>query len=333
MSERSSTDGRDDTDLAALLAAAGPRSKAAPEAMAGVRAAVEAEWRATVAARRRRRQFTGWAAAAGVAMAAVAVWIAQPTLAPGDALVASVTRVVGEVQQDDGDGDWVPLDGAAPVKAGTQLRTGSGGRVALRLTDGVELRLDSGTLVAFEDAAHAHLSQGAVYVDSRARAGGASPDFELATPAGAVRHLGTQYEARLASDGLRVAIREGRVQVGTPTGAVQGAAGEQLVVGAGRVERSALAPNAAEWNWLATVTPPFTLEGRSVEDFLEWAGRETGRAVVFASPEAAAQARAVTLNGTVEGLTPDEAVAAVLSTTSLRAGIEAERIRVEAAAP
>jgi len=333
MSDRSNTDGRDDTDLAALLAAAGPRGQAAPEAMARVRAAVEAEWRATVAARRRRRQFTGWAAAAGVALAAVAVWIARPVLAPGDALVASVTRVVGEVQQDAGGGHWMPLDGAAPLKAGMQLRTGSGGRVALRLTDGVELRLDSGTLLAFEDAEHARLSQGAVYVDSRAEAGATSPDFELATPAGAVRHLGTQYEARLAGGGLRVAIREGRVQVGTPTGAVQGAAGEQLVVGAGRIERSALAPNAPEWNWLATVTPPFTLEGRSVEDFLEWAARETGRAVVFASPDAAERARAVTLSGTVEGLTPDEAVAAVLSTTSLRAGIEGDRIRVDAAAP
>jgi ferric-dicitrate binding protein FerR (iron transport regulator) len=263
----------------------------------------------------------------------VAVWIARPVLAPGDALVASVTRVVGEVQQDAGGGHWMPLDGAAPLKAGMQLRTGSGGRVALRLTDGVELRLDSGTLLAFEDAEHARLSQGAVYVDSRAEAGATSPDFELATPEGAVRHLGTQYEARLAGGGLRVAIREGRVQVGTPTGAVQGAAGEQLVVGAGRIERSALAPNAPEWNWLATVTPPFTLEGRSVEDFLEWAARETGRAVVFGSSEAAERARAVTLSGTVEGLTPDEAVAAVLSTTSLRAGIEGGRIRVDAAAP
>ena len=333
MNERSRDDGLDDTNLAALLAAAGPRGQAAPEAMASVRAAVEAEWRATVAARRRRRLFTGWAAAAGVAMAAVVVWIAQPTLAPGDPLVASVTRVVGDVQQDTGGGRWIALDGTVPLKAGTQLRTGSGGRVALRLTDGVELRLDSDTLVAFADAEHARLSQGAVYVDSRVEASGTSPDFELATPAGAVRHLGTQYEARLAGSGLRVAIREGRVQVGTPTGAVQGAAGEQLVVVSGRVERSALAPNAAEWNWLATVTPPFTLEGRSVEEFLEWAARETGRAVVFASTGAADRARAVTLSGTVEGLTPDEAVAAVLSTTSLRVGIEADRIRVEAAAP
>jgi hypothetical protein len=41
----------------------------------------------------------------------------------------------------------------------------------------------------------------------------------------------------------------------------------------------------------------------------------------------------VTLSGTVEGLSPDEAVAAVLSTTTLRAQIETGRIRVESVAP
>ena len=333
MNEESRIDERDDTDLAALLAAAGARSRATPEAMASVRAAVESEWRATVAARRRRRQFTGWAAAAGVAMAAVAVWIARPAYPPTDAVVASVTRVVGEVEQDSGDGRWSALAAPGALSAGTRLRTSEGGRIALRLTDGVELRLDSGTLVALEDAAHASLSQGAVYVDSRTESGATAAAFELATPSGKVRHLGTQYQARLAGDGLRVAVREGRVQVGTPTGAVQGTAGEQLIIRDAGVERSALARNAADWHWLAGVTPPFTLEGRSVEDFLAWAARETGRVVVFASHEAAERARAVTLSGTVEGLTPDEAVAAVLSTTSLRAEIEAGRIRVEPVAP
>jgi hypothetical protein len=38
----------------------------------------------------------------------------------------------------------------------------------------------------------------------------------------------------------------------------------------------------------------------------------------------------VVLRGTVEGLTPDEAVVAVLSTTSLRPVVEAEHIRIDA---
>ena len=72
MNEESRTDARDDTDLAALLAAVGPRGQPSLDAMASVRAAVAAEWRATVAARQRRHRFTSWAAAAGVAAAAIA---------------------------------------------------------------------------------------------------------------------------------------------------------------------------------------------------------------------------------------------------------------------
>ena len=331
MNEETRTDARDDTDLAALLAAVGPRSQASPEAMASVRTAVAAEWRATVAARQRRRNFTTWAAAAGVAVAALAVWIAQPLRAPDGEVMASLTRVVGDVQQNEGDGRWVPLDPAASLKTGAQLRTGTRGQVALRLNDGVELRLDSRTLVAFEDAQQARLAHGAVYVDSHAEPGTTPSDFTLGTPVGTVRHLGTQYQARIANGDLRVAIREGRVQVGSSAGTVQGAAGEQLILGGGRVTRSELAANATDWDWLATITPPFSLEGRSVDAFLAWAGRETGRAVVYGSPDAEQQAREVILSGTLEGLTPDEAVAAVLSTTSLQAVADGDRIRIEAA--
>jgi ferric-dicitrate binding protein FerR (iron transport regulator) len=330
VNEESRTDGRDDTDLAALLAAVGPRGQPSPEAMAAVRAAVEAEWRATVAARQRRRRFTTWAAAAGVAAAALAVWVAQPLRAPGGEVVASLTRVVGDVQQNAGDGRWVPLESAGSLRTGAQLRTGTGGQVALRLNDGVELRLDSRTLVAFEDVQQARLAHGAVYVDSHAGPGTTPADFTLATPVGTVRHLGTQYQARIANGDLRVAVREGRVEVGVAAGTVQGSAGEQLILSNGRVARSELAAHAADWDWLATITPPFSLEGRSVDAFLAWAGRETGRAVVYGSSDAEQQAREVILSGTLEGLTPDEAVAAVLSTTSLQAVAEDGRIRIEA---
>jgi hypothetical protein len=68
-----------------------------------------------------------------------------------------------------------------------------------------------------------------------------------------------------------------------------------------------------------------------VDVFLAWAGRETGRTVVYGSPDVEQQARAVILSGTLEGLTPDEAVAAVLSTTSLQAALDGDRIRIEAA--
>lgn len=333
MNEELRSDTRDDRDLAALLAATGARVRPSAGAMAEVRSAVEAEWRSTVAARRNRQRTTVWAAAAGIAVAAVAVWIARPWVQPGGEIVASVARVVGEVQQDSGDGDWTPLEATDSVAAGARLRTGPEGRAAVRLQSGVELRLDSGTVVAFEDPGHARLAAGALYVDSGAQPGAASSDFALETPAGSVRHLGTQYEARLQGGALRVGIREGRVEIGGPGGRLQGAAGEQLVLEDGRVTRSPLATTADAWGWVAAVTPPFSIEGRSVDAFLAWVARETGRTVAYASPDAAQRARQVVLSGSVEGLAPDEAVVAVLSTTSLRSSIQGERIRVDAATP
>jgi ferric-dicitrate binding protein FerR (iron transport regulator) len=300
--------------------------------MAEVRAAVEAEWRATVAARRTRQRTVSWAAAASVAVAAVGIWIAWPMLQPGHTVAGTVARVVGDVQQDAGGGRWTPLAAADSLEAGTRLRTGSTGRAALRLADGVELRLDSGSVIAFEDRDRARLSEGAAYVDSGTEPKAASPSFALETDAGSVRHLGTQYEARIVDGALRVGVREGRVEIASRSRRVQGQAGEQLVLRDGEVTRSQLPSNAAEWDWISSITPPFSIEGRSVDEFLAWAARETGRTIVYATPEAAQRAREVALRGTVEGLTPEEAVAAVLSTTSLHPSVEAGRIYVDASA-
>jgi ferric-dicitrate binding protein FerR (iron transport regulator) len=307
----------DDVDIAALLRTAGARPAATAQAMADVRAAVEAEWRATVAARRRRRLVTGWAAAASVTVAALGVWLVRPLLQVEPQIVASLTRTVGSVEQNVGDGRWTPVATSAPLVSGTQLRTARDGRAALQLENGVELRLDARTLVAFEDTGYARLSQGAVYVDSGSPPGTQGSSFVLDTPAGPVAHLGTQYEARVVDGGVRVGVREGRVRLSHASGDLVGAAGESFTVRGNEVIRA----------------PPFSIDGRSVEEFLVWAARQTGRTIVYASPAAAQQSRRAVLSGTVEGLTPDEAVRAVLSTTSLAPDIGSEHIRVEVTQP
>jgi ferric-dicitrate binding protein FerR (iron transport regulator) len=172
-----------------------------------------------------------------------------------------------------------------------------------------------------------------VYVDSGSSPGSPSPDFVLDTPAGSVAHLGTQYEARILDGGVRVGVREGRVRLSHAWADLVGAAGESFTVRDNEVIRAPLAPTAPEWDWIADVTPPFSIEGRSVEDFLIWAARQTGRTIVYASPAAAQQARRAVLSGTVEGLAPDEAVHAVLATTSLAPDIGAAHIRVEMTQP
>lgn len=330
MSVQSSADEGDDADLAALLAAAGPQVQPAAAAAAEVRAAVEAEWKSAVASRRTRRRFTIWTAAAGIAAAAVVVAIVRPWDVPPPGATARVVRVVGEVEADAGRGRWTRVADGTGITSGTRLRTGVGGRAALAL-EGLALRLDTHTMLALEDPERATLSQGAVYLDVAPGGGAVSPHFDLETPAGTVQHVGTQYEARVTGDAVRVGVREGRVRLERLAGDLVAEAGERLIIADGRIEREPLAPTASDWNWVAVVTPPFSIEGRSVDEFLAWAGRESGRQVVYATLQAEEQARRVMLRGTVEGLTPDEAVTGVLATTTLDAVVEPGRIRVMAA--
>lgn len=320
----------DESDIARLLAKTGPRARPPVASVDEVRNAVEAEWRRQVDARTARRRYTGWAVAAGVAVAAVGAWLARPLYLPEHGAVATVARVVGDVRVESGRGQWEPLAAGTTVEPGTVLSTGSSGRAALDLENGVQLRLDVGTELALNDVDDATLSRGAVYVDSGAT-GVADARFVLETPAGDVRHLGTQYSATVDGDALRVGVREGRIEVTGKRASMIAGAGELLVIDEGRVTRSSLARNAPEWDWVTNVVPPFEIEGRTVHEFLAWASRETGRDVAYASPDVERLANRVTLSGTVEGLPPQQAVDAVLATTSLSAQVADGRIEVSAA--
>ena len=310
-------DSGDDPDLAALLRAAGPRLAPPPEVAAEVRAAVAAEWPATVAARRPVRRVTPWlAAAASVAAVAVGTWLLAPQWMGAPEIVATAARTSGPVEYRHGaDGAWQPLASAARLQRGDQVRTTTTGRAALRRADGLEVRLDAATTLTFATADTARLMAGRVYVDA-GQAGVRAGAFEVATEFGEVRHLGTQYSVGLASEALAVAVREGSVVVEGDAQPVIARAGERLTVQRdGRIARSNVTPHDEEWRWTQSVAPEFVIEGRTLDQLLAWAARETGRQLVYSSAEAAREAEQTVLKGAVAGLTPEQAVAAVLKTT------------------
>lgn len=327
----------DDADLAALLRAVGPRDQPSPEMTAEVRAAVAAEWRVAAAARQpaKRRSVQPWLAlAASVAAIAIAVGIALPRWNGGDVAVATVARVDGtvEVRHSDANG-WQPLAAGATVAEADAVRTSSAGRVALHREDGLEIRLDAATQLAFDDAGHASLTDGRVYVDAGAPGSGPA-SFVLRTPQGDVRHLGTQYSAALTDGTLQVAVREGSVAIEHGQPPVIARAGEALLIARdGTVQRTRVAAYGDAWRWAEAVAPPFAIDGRSLDEFLAWAARETGRTVVYASADAAREAERTRLKGSVAGLAPEAAVTAVLaSEPALQHEIANGQIRVTHAA-
>ncbi|MEO8225304.1 MAG: hypothetical protein ABI661_10915, partial [Gammaproteobacteria bacterium] len=149
----------------------------------------------------------------------------------------------------------------------------------------------------------------------------AGPGLQIDSAFGSTRHLGTQYEVRVTPAQMLVSVREGRVAVDGAAAAgtrsiVQ--AGEQLRISdAGAVARGKIGKRDPRWNWIAGVTPSFAIEDRQLSEFLSWVCRETGRDLSYDSPGVEAAAGQIILRGSVSGLSPDEALVAVMATTSL----------------
>jgi len=145
--------GRHEEEIARLLRLAGPRPAADPERAERVRAAVSVRWRAEVQTRRSRR-FIRWiaipvaAAAVVVAMIGLARWLPRRAPVVGQEPLAALVRVQGPVRRSDGG----TVTTGARLQAGTEVSTGAGGRVALKLFPAASLRLDSGTTLRLVSA-------------------------------------------------------------------------------------------------------------------------------------------------------------------------------------
>lgn len=327
------TEGDDDAELRALLQAAGSRPQPTAAVTDEVRAAVAAEWRAAVAARRPQRRTVPWLVAASAAALAVGAWFALTQPAGPGPVVATVARLAGPAEIRSASATtWLPVTAGTDLRAGDRVRTQPTGRVALRRTDGLEVRLDVATAITFDDRDRARLETGRIYVDS-GRADARTDAFVVETGLGAVHHLGTQYAVSLAPAAMAVAVREGSVAIDHGHRDAVANAGESVTVRAdGRVERGSLAAHDAAWRWAESAAPAFAIDGRTLDEFLAWAARETGRRLVYASTDAAQQAEQTVLKGSIEGIAPLQAIDAVLATTpALEARVAGGQLRIEPA--
>lgn len=312
--------GDEELEIARLLRAAGSRENPSDEMTRQVRAAVHAEWRASVLARKQRRARRLVLLAASLVGLALALWVAPAAFQSPGPVIASLSKMEGVVQVQERPWLWWKTMSAPLLRAGERLRTAPDARVALTLPDGVSLRLDHGTRVAFVAKDRVEVTTGAIYVDSGPGQGAGA--LRVETPHGTVRHVGTQYEARILADGLRVRVREGRVNVVAEDGgaAQTVSVGEQLIVlDTGQVDRGSVSRTDPEWAWAAQAAPSPDMEGRPVSVFLEWVARETGQELTFTTPASEAQAQSTRLSGSIAGLSPQEALVAIMPTTGLRA--------------
>ncbi len=326
-----------DDDIERVLKSAGPRERPPLDIEHAAREQLRAQWRAVVLeGRRDRRRLAGLALAASLFAVAAAVWVAMPRFATTDEAIATIALATGDIEARSGGwrNRWEKVQAGQSLTRGQKLRTGPAARGALTLAGGLSARMDLGTRVTIAAPDRIVLKRGALYIDAGAGLA-ATAALDIVTPSGTVRHAGTQYEVRVLDSGVRLRVREGRVEWRSTSGAIeQSRVGEQLTIAAdGHIERGVIPVYGDSWNWIATATPVIGIEGLSLSDFLDWAARETGRDVVYASPALAAEVAAIVIHGSIAGLTPEQALDAVLATTRVRAAIAGGSIVVDGKDP
>ncbi|HEV8240166.1 MAG TPA: FecR family protein [Thermoanaerobaculia bacterium] len=312
-----------EAQVAALLRLAGAAPALSEEELLPARAAARAVWQRQVRQRARRRQ--AWAAgalaASLVAAVSVAWWVRKPAVPAAPVTVASLELRSGDVTVEPAPAISAAAGTTPPLLAGTVLTSAADGRAALRLAGGVSVRLDGGSRVRLLAPRALALESGALYVDSGALPGA---PLEVVTPLGRVTDLGTQFEVRLAPAGaaapaLHLRVREGEVRVDSGGATHRAEAGSELLLAAdGTVRHGALAADDPAWQWAARAAPAIEIEGRTLASFLDRETRELGLRWRLVEPRPEQAPNDVVLHGSVDGLTPEEAIEVVLTGSGLR---------------
>jgi ferric-dicitrate binding protein FerR (iron transport regulator) len=278
-----------------LIRLAGERDMPAPQATERARAAAFVAWQSAVAGSRATRpsraplRWMSLAAAGIVFVAAMLYWrntrVAEPVL------VARVSTV----------DDHPALRAGHEIFSASILETASG-RVALTFGDSLSLRMDRGTRMRFDSAEEVTLLEGTLYVDS----GGvnALPSLRISTPAGEVRHIGTQFQVSVGGTMTRVQVREGRVVLTPVVGRVQDiGAGDRLVVDGKVFDLQRGQPAyGASWEWVTRTAPQFDMENRPLAEFLTWIAREHGWQLRYGDAILQTRAQSIRLHGSLAGL-------------------------------
>jgi hypothetical protein len=273
-----------------------------------VKAHVHARWTSAV---RRRRLWTRGLAGLGVAAALALAFASWPRSRGEEPIVAVLERSEGAV--------WFTQpalgESTSTIRAQTEIETGAGGRAALRLNGGASLRLDVLSRARLVSETEILLERGAVYLDTGGLGGA---PLLVRTSVGVARDVGTQFEVRVTGPGMRLRVREGIVHLDSGGPRHTARPGEELrLAPGGAVVRAAVPLQGPEWGWTLAIAPEFVLEGHSLRGFLDWYSRETRLTVDSTRVPASVRFETILVHGSLSGLTPDEALKAVLPTCGL----------------
>jgi len=286
-----------------LVRLAGERDLPSPEATRRARTASERAWRKMLTRSTPHavpRRFMGLGLGLALAAGMAAAWwfnrpVAESVLPLGvGRVIAMQGAAVGRAM----DKEW-PLAPNQAIATGTTLVTQ--GRLALSFETASSLRMDRDTRLRIDARDHVTLLAGSLYVDS----GGlnVNSSLRIATPAGEIGHIGTQFQVFVDDSLTRVQVREGRVSVTTRDATQSLASGDALEVRGTRREITHGWPTfGATWAWAAGVAAMLEIENRPLGEFLAWLAREQGWQLRYSTDELQEQVAQIRLHGTLDGM-------------------------------
>jgi ferric-dicitrate binding protein FerR (iron transport regulator) len=303
----------DDDAIGRLIESAGTPALPDPEHSEAVRRAVHAQWQAVVTQRRHSRvRWMALAASVVVAAVALTVWQLQLRATPAygghvGVLAQSAPGIVVRPRAEVRDNASAEMG----LFGGDVLETATQG-VRLRLDSGIALRLAPHSKVRFEQVAKVDLLQGALYMSEN----DANAPLLVGTSFGTVQHVGTRYVAQLNPASLTVGVRDGAVYVTAGDRRISVAANEQVSIdSSGHALRETLSSTGDAWSWIDALAKPIAIENLRLDDFLAWIAHETGRKLSFSDDATRHAAHETLLHGSVDRLTPEQALQTVMATT------------------
>lgn len=300
--------------VARLVSMAGARRSPARSIEASVRLRVEEEWLAAV--HRRRRQYWLWVAACSIGATVALVWggLYFTRNAPPE-VMGTLVGTRGPVQLSPA---ARPLNASGDALfAGAHLATGQGAAALLSVSS-IGLRLGPESELVLESAAAVRLVAGRLYIDSERVSRGR--ELTVETQFGTLTPRGTQYQVQVQPGrSLLAMVREGRVDIRANGHSISLGPGQELrVSGADTLSLETVPTYGDAWEWASAYVPEVAIEGRTLSSFLTWFAHETGRSLRYATPELRADADQTRLSGNVKGLTPDQALEAILAATGFQ---------------
>ncbi len=199
---------------------------------------------------------------------------------------------------------------------GAMIHTGEDGRLDVHVLKTTSVRIDVSTQISFRKNAELWLHSGRIYVDSPSTNEG----VKVITPYGPVTDIGTQFSVDIGGNELVVAVREGLVNIDLDSGklALNAENGRAEVITISKEDefiRTQVSSSDSRWDWIHLAAAEYQLENSTVHDFLIWVSRESGLKLVFETNHALIATKQARLHGSLDGMKPNKAIGAILSTT------------------